>query len=457
MNNAIFEEVARRCSISDALSITGLRLKDLRGRDVAPPSSGRGTYRSPFREDSNPSFSLFCDQSDGHWCFKDHATGDCGNMINFVKVGCSLGSSREAAALIDKELRMNVFKNPRAKSSVESSERLRNIKLDEFTPLHAEQIASVVGVRGTEGVFRVFDRGILGAGMMWRSKSGGKGYPVADCFFLYDRNTMSAVSRRLNGYRFGDLKSVTPNDWSKKPIGTYAIHPEAVYGELDEAVFCEGEKDLIAVMHGNSHNRSIPICMPSATTTTTPEHAEGFANMTCTIYAQADRPGIVAALQWYQWLQPHAFQIRVRVPRKVGDDWADLAAGCTSTEMELLLSDATLFDEYIDEEILTLSPDAFPKEKAEPIRAKKKGGSSLDVDNMYQAWEAWNSLPDSRKESIADVCKALGVETRGTVRNKVERGLHACVIRLYGECLRLRYCPRVTTATVVCNYSEEVA
>ena len=437
-SNAIFEEIARQCSIHDALSITRLSLKDKGGREVAPPS-GSGSYRSPFREDSNPSFSLYRDKSDQHWRFKDHATDDAGNMIIFVKLGLGLNSNGEAAALIDQKLRLNLFKKARPKSSVEHSARLRNIKLDEFTPLHAEQIASVVGVRGTEGVFRVFDRGILGAGMMWRSKNGGKGYPVPNCFFLYDRSTKSAVSRKLNGDRFGDLKSVTPNDWHKQPIGIYAIHPKAIYGEVDEAVFCEGEKDLIAVMHGVIHKRSIPICMPSATTSLLPEHAERFANMTCSIYAQADRPGIVAALQWYKWLQPHAFQIRVRVPLKVGDDWADLGAGCTSSEVELLLSDATQFDEYIDEEILTLSPDAFPKEKAEPIKAKKKGGSPLDVDNMHRAWEAWDSLPESRKESVADVCKALGIETRGTARNKVERGLHACAIRLYGECLRLRY------------------
>lgn len=455
MGNATFAEIARRCSIHDALSITGLSLKDSRGREVAPPS-GSGSFRSPFREDSNPSFSLFRDKSDEHWCFKDHATGDAGNMITFVKLGCGLSSNGEAAALIDRELKLHLFKTPRPKSSVEYSERLRNMKLDEFSPLHAEQIASVVGVRGTEGVFRILDRGILGAGTLFRHGRNG-GYPEADCFFLYDQQTMSAVARKLSGEQFGSLKSVSPNDWHKQPIGISAIHPTAVYGELDEAVFCEGEKDLIAVMHGNSHDRAVPICMPSATSNTTPEHAVRFANMTCSIYAQADSPGIVAALQWYQWLQPHAYSIRVRVPCTVGDDWADLGAGCSSSEMELLLSDATLFDEYIDEEILTLSPDAYPKEKTKPIKAKKKGGSPLDVDNMHRAWEAWNSLPESRKESVADVCKVLGVETRGTARNKVERGLHACAVRLYGECLRLRYCPRATTAPVVCNYSEAVA
>ena len=477
MSSSIFEEIARRCSISEALSITGLSLKNSGGRAVVPPS-GSGSYRSPFRDDSKPSFSLFRDKSDQHWCFKDHATGDAGNMIIFVKLGCGLTGNGDAAALIDRKLNLNLFKKPKVKSSAESSGRLKNVKMDVFTHLHAELVASVVGVIGTGGIRRVYDRGILGAGTLFRYGSNGS-YPETDCFFLYDQSTKSATSRKLNGEKFGSLKSVTPNDWHKLPIGLSAIHPTAVYGEVDEAVFCEGEKDLIAVMHGVSHDRSIPICMPSATTTTTAEHAERFANMTCTIYAQADAAGIDAALRWYQWLQPHAFQVRVRVPLRDGDDWADLAAGCTSSEMELLLSDATQFDEYIDEEILTLSPDAFPKEKVDPPVQKKKGGSPRNNLNMLRTWVIWELLPGDEPKA-ADICRSLGVETRGAPHAKVTRGLKGVIANLeqlragdYSEeavkagmagslilVQRKRNSDNlssVTTAPVVCNYSEKVA
>ena len=122
-----------------------------------------------------------------------------------------------------------------------------------------------------------------------------------------------------------------------------------------------------------------------------------------------------------------------------------------------MLSDATLFDEYIDEEILTLSPDAFPKEKAEPIRAKKKGGSPLNVDNMMRTFEAWESLPDMHRESVAKVCEALGVPTRGAERQRIVRGLENCCKAIYADVLMRRMGYRVTTAPVVCNYSEEVA
>lgn len=453
-SNTTFEEIARRCSISDALSIAGITLRNTSGRDVAPPTVS-GSYRSPFREDSQASFGLFRDKSDQHWCFKDHATNDAGNMIIFVKLGCGLSSNGEAAALIDRKLKLNLFQEPKAKSSVESG-RLQNVKLDVFTRQHAEQVAAVVGVIGNEGIRRVFDRGILGAGTLFRYGSNGT-YPEPDCFFLYDQSTKSATARKLNGEKFGSIKSVTPNDWHKLPIGLSAIHPTAVYGEVDEAVFCEGEKDLIAVMHGVSHDRSIPICMPSATTTLKPEHAEMFANMLCTICAQADTAGIVAALDWHQWLKPHAFQVRVRVPLKNGDDWADLANGCTSSEMESLLSARVAFNEFVDDEILTLTPDVFPKEKVEPIKAKKSGGSPLDLDNMKRVYEAWESLDDEKRESVAEVCKVLGTSTRGSDYQKVKRGLENCCKAIYADLLMRRMGIRLHATPMPCNYSENVA
>ena len=46
--------------------------------DGIPPAKD-GVYRSPFREDGNPSFSIF----DNGTRFKDHATGESGDAITF--------------------------------------------------------------------------------------------------------------------------------------------------------------------------------------------------------------------------------------------------------------------------------------------------------------------------------------------------------------------------------------
>jgi hypothetical protein len=52
-----------------------------------------GCMRSPFREDNNPSFSIF----DGGKAFKDHASGEGGDVIEFIRValGCDHREVRE--------------------------------------------------------------------------------------------------------------------------------------------------------------------------------------------------------------------------------------------------------------------------------------------------------------------------------------------------------------------------
>ena len=42
-------------------------------------------YNSPFRKDNNPSFAVYKGRR-GNLMFKDHGTGDCGNVLQFVKL-----------------------------------------------------------------------------------------------------------------------------------------------------------------------------------------------------------------------------------------------------------------------------------------------------------------------------------------------------------------------------------
>ncbi len=43
-------------------------------------------YNSPFRKDKNPSFGLYYARKSKQLLFKDHGTGDCGNIIKFVSL-----------------------------------------------------------------------------------------------------------------------------------------------------------------------------------------------------------------------------------------------------------------------------------------------------------------------------------------------------------------------------------
>lgn len=43
-------------------------------------------YNSPFRKDKNPSFGIFYSKRTNQLLFKDHGTGECGNVIKFVQL-----------------------------------------------------------------------------------------------------------------------------------------------------------------------------------------------------------------------------------------------------------------------------------------------------------------------------------------------------------------------------------
>ncbi len=63
------------------------RIQNLNGN---PPAKD-GVYRSPFREDGNPSFSIFANGTR----FKDHATGESGDAITFYAMARGI-ENREA-------------------------------------------------------------------------------------------------------------------------------------------------------------------------------------------------------------------------------------------------------------------------------------------------------------------------------------------------------------------------
>ena len=43
-------------------------------------------YNSPFRKDKNPSFGVYYSKRTKQLLFKDHGTGECGNVIKFVQL-----------------------------------------------------------------------------------------------------------------------------------------------------------------------------------------------------------------------------------------------------------------------------------------------------------------------------------------------------------------------------------
>ena len=103
-NKEIFREIARRCTIDVAISLSGRELTNGRGNVVNEAKTGKA-YRSPFRPDRNPSFSFYNGES-GCVRWKDFGKGESGgDLIDLVVKGRDIDRP-EAAKLIDQEMHL---------------------------------------------------------------------------------------------------------------------------------------------------------------------------------------------------------------------------------------------------------------------------------------------------------------------------------------------------------------
>lgn len=65
-----------------------------------------GIYNSPFRKDSNPSFGVFLSRKTGKLLFKDHGSGECGDVIKFVQELKGIHNYNEVLLQIVKDLKV---------------------------------------------------------------------------------------------------------------------------------------------------------------------------------------------------------------------------------------------------------------------------------------------------------------------------------------------------------------
>lgn len=74
-------------------------------------------YNSPFRKDKNPSFGIFYSKKSGRLLFKDHGTGECGDVIKFVSLYTGITNYNDILNRIVKDL--NITNNTVLKVSKE--------------------------------------------------------------------------------------------------------------------------------------------------------------------------------------------------------------------------------------------------------------------------------------------------------------------------------------------------
>lgn len=91
-------------------------------------------YNSPFRKDKNPSFGIYYSKRTKQLLFKDHGTGECGNVIKFVSL--FTGKTEYNDVLSDIVDKLNITNNTKLVSSkqyIQPTETVIGVVRQEFT------------------------------------------------------------------------------------------------------------------------------------------------------------------------------------------------------------------------------------------------------------------------------------------------------------------------------------
>lgn len=96
-------------------------------------------YNSPFRKDKNPSFGCYYSRTSKQLMFKDHGTGDCGNVIKFVSL--ITGLTKYNDILIDIINKLKITNDTQLVSSkhyIPSTETVIGVVRQEFTSIDTD-------------------------------------------------------------------------------------------------------------------------------------------------------------------------------------------------------------------------------------------------------------------------------------------------------------------------------
>jgi DNA primase len=92
-------------------------------------------YNSPFRKDENPSFGIFRSKKTGHLLFKDHGSGECGNVIKFVELYTGITNYNDLLRQIVKDLAITNTTKLKSTKKYESNETVIGVVRQDWTEI----------------------------------------------------------------------------------------------------------------------------------------------------------------------------------------------------------------------------------------------------------------------------------------------------------------------------------
>lgn len=267
--------------------------------------------RSPFREDSEPSFSVFIDD-DGAERWKDHATGETGDAVDFLAKarGLTDGSNaiREFLTLAgcqtptpNTATSYHCTGDTKASHNVqESRQRVGRISPHNFsigTPADFHRLSILRSV-SVKGLRLASEGGVL---RFCNDKDGRR------CFVVTDSSCRLAQLRRLDGEPFPAVVGLAKrkaHTWHGSEAA-WPINCESLTS-FNGVALVEGGPDILAgfgcaVAEGKQTNVAI-VGMLGASCSISDDALPFFAGKHVRLFPHADEAGQQAGLKWWNQL-----------------------------------------------------------------------------------------------------------------------------------------------------------
>lgn len=289
------EAALDKFSISDVWQLLGL--------PGEPPERDK-SVRSPFRDEKNPSFSIFAKGK--RW--KDHGTGEHGNAIDFLAKarGLSNGDAcRELIRLAGTGIHANggivVSTNaPRAEKKRVMASLPQSLKWDRDM---AQRIADS----------RKLHIAAVEFSFLWLGTLSFRHFCNVECWVLGDRSRRCFEARRIDGEKFPassnlpERKSHTFGGSDKNwPVGILppGFEDEWLRENADKIFLVEGGPDylaacqIIAESPATNFDNVLPVTMLGASNNIADDALVHFSERKTTIVAHGDDEGCNAAERW---------------------------------------------------------------------------------------------------------------------------------------------------------------
>jgi len=245
----------------------------------------RPNMRSPFRKDRNASFSVYRNGKR----FKDFATGEGGDVIDFLKLATGLDTKEACKRLL--EIAGNVPQNLKPIFKAQVVEEKRELVFPSFLECTKEFVEDLSQIRNLneQAVRTANERGFLFS-TEWKGQKS---------WLLTDSERINAQIRRMDDLLWEEVES---KSWTIK--GSSASWPIGIKeaSKFQKIVFTEGAPDFLAAFHfidiEDKLEEVAPVCIFGAKQRIHSNALQFFSGKQVRIIHHVDEAGYEAAELW---------------------------------------------------------------------------------------------------------------------------------------------------------------